>query len=486
MVKIDATSPAATPTPAARPPKADKAPGPRTTGDSFETGRATGPFETSRSPVASGGGLTPAELKSAERAIGLADGGRSAEPIVEWLRAHPDAAKQDAFMDLLFEFRSAAGEILNCTYMRSLPRNDVQVLADALARAWRSGAVTSAELNEAIAAGGRGATFGEDHIGLAEVVALTGDPELTLAFASRELEVFRSSPDERARANAVAIALASLPPSQLSGYLSANEELVQTLVQAMEGHRRSMNSTDLGLARLLEGAARIEPPTPQTLRLFDGSVDLLGDGGHLPRAAGEFYVKHTAAVLEMYRDDSGSLDLVGQEKLSVLFARTLYSESPFAGQELVGEAMAADLARRGDALEAHATVNPPSIEAQREARLLGGLVGAVEGGFQIAVDELKEHNAAVDGMVDLMFRTSVLLPKTSLPGIGILAGQAKDVALKNLKSWVKDRLHEKPRDASEAIPFHELFGQEIDNPALRSGYDAARADAFMNRAMGLR
>jgi hypothetical protein len=486
MVKIDAATPSPIPAVAsdASKAKANPSPASRATVDTFEPGLAPGPFAAVR--PGPGGGLTPAELASANDAISRAHGG-SPEPVVRWLMEHPDGAKQDAFMDHLFHFGAAAGEILDRVYTHGRPRRDAETLAKALGHAWRSGAVTSAELREAVAEGGRGAVFGQDHLGFAQVVGLAGETDLTQAYLRRELEIFQANPDERARANAVAAALGSLPKEVLSTYLDANPKIVESLLKAMADHQRVMGGSDLGHARLLAGAARVEPPTPATLRLFSQAIDRLGRGGFLPEAAAAFYAKHTPAVLGAWRDDSGSLTLEGQKKLSALFARTLFSDLPVVGRDVVKASLAEDLARRSKALDAHGGSNPPPIAAQRDARLMGSLTGAVEGGFQIAVDELKQRNAAIDSMVDLVMKTSALLPKVTVPGVGgVLADQALDAAKSRIVDWVKNSLHEKPRDASEAMPFHVLFGQEIDSPGLRTGYDAARADAFLNRAAGLR
>jgi hypothetical protein len=486
MVRIEpGGTPVVQPPPTTRPSPSATPAARATTGDALERAQDAGPFATARAGAATGGGLTPAELESAQQAIANASDGRSAEPVVAWLRSHPDDAKRDAFMDLLFKFGPVAVEVLDSAYTRRLPSADVEVLGQALGHAWRSGTVTAQELRDAVATGGRGAAFGAEHIGMALVVGQAGDPGLATTYMGRELEIFRGNPDEVARANAIAVVMGSLSPETLSPLLS-DTGLVDSLLAALDRCQRTMGGSDFGLARLIEGAARIEPATPAPLRLFTESIGRLGHGGHLPEAMASFYARHSGAILAGWMDDSGSLRLEGQEQLSLLFARTLYSDLQGMGQEVLQAALAADLGRRSTALEAHARTNPPSIAALREARLLGSLVGAIEGGFQVAVDELEQRNAAIDSMVDLMFRTTALLPKVSVPDLGVLAGQAQSLAEDRLKEWVKARLHEDPRDASEAVPFHQLFGQEIDHPTLRTGYDAARADAFLNRAMDLR
>lgn len=132
-------------------------------------------------------------------------------------------------------------------------------------------------------------------------------------------------------------------------------------------------------------------------------------------------------------------------------------------------------------LDAYANASPPPADAKRQARLLGSLVGALEGGFQVAVDELNKRNDATEGMVDLLFSAKELLPDLPLPG----AGKLKDLAIDKIQEWVTNSLKENAQSPEDAIPFHSAFGELIAIPDLRTDYDAARGDAFLNRERGL-
>src|SRR5512147_958559 len=183
--------------------------------DVQETARgAASPFSAPAiAPTPPAAGLSPAELEAAQQAIALAHDGRDAQPILDWLRAHPDPAVQDQFLDLMFKFGAVAGEILDSA--QRLPEAGQAILARALDRAYRSGAVTADDLKAAVERFGYGAGPGENHLGLARIVGRTADPALIAAYAEREIEILRGGPDDPARAQAVAAALAHLSPADL-------------------------------------------------------------------------------------------------------------------------------------------------------------------------------------------------------------------------------------------------------------------------------
>jgi len=78
----------------------------------------------------------------------------------------------------------------------------------------------------------------------------------------------------------------------------------------------------------------------------------------------------------------------GQGKLSSFFARTRFTDPSYDGQAAFQTFVMTRLSTLGAGLDAHALENPPTIGAQRDAQLLGSLVGTIEGGFHVAVDEL--------------------------------------------------------------------------------------------------
>lgn len=424
-------------------------------------------------------GLSINEQRAMEHITRASDSG-DAKPIVDWLRANPDAASQDALMDLLFQERRFAGSILNNT--QNLSDSDRALLAEALDHAYRAGAITDEELSQAIGGAYGGELRGETHEELASIIAETGNPDLIATYAKRELEILS---DERhwdpQRAAAVATALSGMSPDALQAFLKGNpegmEKVLENINQADFGPERS---PALGL--LLDAAAAITPATAESIKLFADAVPHLGENADSRAAAARFFSEHGDAIINEMQDASGSLGLDGQKRLSEFFTRTLFSPpQDYEGAEAFRESVMERLGALQETLEARADENPPSLEAKRAARELGSLVGALEGGFQIAIDELNKRNEAVDGMADLLFSAKDLLPDLPIPG----AGKLVELSLDQLQDWASSQFKENPDSPSDAIPFHRAFGEIISHPDLRTDYDAARADAFLNRERGL-
>ncbi|MBJ6761576.1 hypothetical protein JGU66_12445 [Myxococcaceae bacterium JPH2] len=422
--------------------------------------------------------LTRSEMESAQQAIALASDGRDATAVTDWLKANPDPAKQAAFMDLMFQYGPVAGEVLNHT--ERLGEADRKLLAGALDNAYRSGAVTADELARSVAEGGRGAVLGESHEALGDLVASTGNPDLIEAYAKRELAISGAQGTyDPQRATAAAAALAGLPPERLQAFLKDNPDAVGVLTKNINADVDAKFSPALG--KLLDAASRIQPATPESVKLFTDTIDKIGENVDTRAAASRFFTQHADAVLSSLKDASGSLGIEGQKKMSEFFTRTLFSPPAHEGQDALRQTVMTKLGDMQKDLERHANENPPSTDSKREARLMGSLVGALEGGFQIAVEELNQRNEATKGMVDLLFSAKGLLPDMPLPG----AGKLKDLTIDAIQDWVTKRLQEKAADPQDAIPFHHAFAELISNPDLRTDYDAARTTAFVNRQRGL-
>lgn len=416
------------------------------------------------------------DLESAQEAIALAHDSRSAEPVVEWLREHP--AQRDAFMQTWSQYGSVMGETLNDA--QYLGDADKRVLSNALGSAYRSGAITDAHLENMVTTSGRGSLPGETHEGLGEIVGMTHNPDLISRYAEAELEAMKfEDGSEPQRATAIAEALSGLSPSALQDFLAAHPDDAGEIVQNASAHMDAEYSDALG--NLLETASRIQPPTEESLRVFSDAVPVLGENEASRAGAAEFFRRNGDAVLESLQDASGSLTNDGAKQMSEFFARTLFTEPQFEGQERFRQDVMSRLQSMTSDLNAHATDRAPPDDVQRQARLMGSLTGALEGGFQVAIDELEQRNESVDGMVDLLFSAKDLIPDLPIPG----AGKLKDLTLDQIQDWVKDSLHEDAQSAAEAIPFHVTFGETIGSPYLRTLYDAARGTTFDNRAAGL-
>jgi len=451
--------------------------------ESSPTSRLQGPVQLAGTQQARGsGGVTPAtltsaEAKSAEEAIVRAHDTRDAKAVADWLKANPDPAKQAAFMDMMFEFGPVAGEILNNT--QAMSDSDRRLLSNALNTAYKSGAVTNDEVSKAVEEYGRGAGPGETHEALASIVAGTRNADLIETYAKRELEIANDSDNDPQRAAAAATALAGMPPSRLQSFLKDNASAVSGMLENINADYDSERSPALG--KLLDAASRIQPPTAESLKLFTDSIDKIGENADSRAAAARFFSRNGDEVIQSFQDASGSIGLDGQKKLSEFFTRTLFSPPGFEGQEAFRKDVMKRLGDLQKGLDASANASPPSTDAKRQARLLGSLVGTLEGGFQVAVDELNKRNDATKGMVDLLFSAKELLPNLPLPG----AGKLKDLTIGKIQEWVTKSLQENAQNPEDAIPFHRAFGELIANPDLRTDYDAARGDAFLNRERGL-
>ncbi|MFP2958693.1 hypothetical protein ACLEPN_12795 [Myxococcus sp. 1LA] len=420
--------------------------------------------------------LTPEQEASAEQALVEATNRRDPSYLTNWLKANPDPAAQAAFMDRLFQYGAVAGQLLDKANERELP-----VLSAALDAAYRSGAVTVDELTAGVGSDGAGSAPGETHETLAKIVAGTGNPELITAYAQRELEIMNASnAEDPARSVAIATALSGLPPEALQDFLKKNPEAINQVLQNLN-HPIINYGNGEALGSLLDAASAIQPATPESIKLFMDSIGRLGDIPGARDAAARFFTQHADAILAATSDASGSVGSDGAGKLSEFFTRTLFTEPAFEGQDAFRTFITSKLGEMQAQLETHAQANPPSQDAQRLARSMGSLVGAIEGGFLLSVEELNKSNEAAEGLAGLVFKLKDLLPTSSIPGLGKL----QDLTIDQIQRWVTDALKKNPDKPQEAIPFHRLFGELISNPTLRSAYDSARLTSLENRELGL-
>ncbi|NVJ19956.1 hypothetical protein HUW62_01720 [Myxococcus sp. AM011] len=422
--------------------------------------------------------LSREEEAAARKALENATNREDPSYITEWLKAHPDPAQQAAFMDMLFEYGAPAGNLLDKA--GKLSPEDQKLLSKAVDAAYRSGALTLDELTEAVGSHGNGSWGGETHETLANIIAGTGNPELINAYVERELEIMTASnAEDPARAVAIATALAGLPPAELQKFLERHPDIVPLLLKNLEDPIVIGGGSALG--KLLDAASAIQPPTEQSLQVFMDSISHLGENSDSRAAAARFFQRNADAILSALEDASGSIGSHGAGKLSEFFTRTLFTEPAYEGQEAFHEFVTGKLSEMQQALETQAQARSPSEETQRLARTMGSLVGAIEGGFLLAVEELDKRNEAVEGLVGLLFKLKGLLPSSKLPG----AGKLQDLTIDQIEKWVVNALKEHADDPKDAIPFHRLFGEQISNPILRSLYDAARLTSLENRELGL-
>ncbi|MGZ3444222.1 MAG: hypothetical protein ACXWK5_04840 [Myxococcaceae bacterium] len=133
-----------------------------------------------------------------------------AREIVRWLEEHTHELARSRFFELMFSFGPLAGTLLNAVG-RLLP-SERRLLGDALGRAFALGAVRPEDVRRAVPEHWSGAAPGDEHLGLAEVLVLTGRPSMILIYVERELEICRKPHgQDRQRVAAARMAFIALP-----------------------------------------------------------------------------------------------------------------------------------------------------------------------------------------------------------------------------------------------------------------------------------
>ena len=133
-----------------------------------------------------------------------------AREIVRWLQEHTHELTRSRFFELMFSFGPLAGTLLNAVG-RLLP-SERRVLGDALGRAFALGAVRPEDVRRAVPEHWSGAAPGDEHLGLAEVLVLTGRPAMIRIYVERELEICRKPHgQDRQRVAAARMAFIALP-----------------------------------------------------------------------------------------------------------------------------------------------------------------------------------------------------------------------------------------------------------------------------------
>jgi len=135
---------------------------------------------------------------------------RDAREIVRWLDEHTHELTRSRFFELMFSFGPLAGTLLNAVG-RLLP-TERRLLGDALGRAFALGAVRPEDVRRAVPEHWSGAAPGDPHLGLAEVLVLTGRPAMIRIYLERELEICRKPHgQDRQRVAAARLAFVALP-----------------------------------------------------------------------------------------------------------------------------------------------------------------------------------------------------------------------------------------------------------------------------------
>jgi len=133
-----------------------------------------------------------------------------AREIVRWLKEHTHELTRSHFFELMFSFGPLAGTLLNAVG-RLVPA-ERRLLGEALGRAFALGAIRPEDVRRAVPEHWSGAARGDPHLGLADVLILTGRPAMIRIYLERELEIARKPHgQDRQRVAAARMAFIALP-----------------------------------------------------------------------------------------------------------------------------------------------------------------------------------------------------------------------------------------------------------------------------------
>ncbi|XXF79990.1 hypothetical protein P2318_09630 [Myxococcaceae bacterium GXIMD 01537] len=418
--------------------------------------------------------LTPEEQQAANEILGSGD----PRELDAWLARNPDADKQAAMMDYLFQFPEAMGVMLS-GYM---PPDAQARIGTALNTAFTNGQVTAEDIAISAEVAGNSTTYGE-------IVGQTGNPQLISTFVDAVLRPTGQGDDGRdpIRAQSAAFALAGLPPAELDTYLNTHADTVTSILSTMNGNMEG--STQQALGALLTSAARIAPAADGSLSggvvdLFLNSVPLLGDNPTSVQGATEFFMAHGDALLHDPRisDSTGFLTPAGESALNEFWARTMFQGSDYANKEQFTQWVSTWLGGMTSELSANPRGAEVTDDQRADAVRLGSVVGTLENGFETAIERLNKRNEAIEGMVDLVFGLKQFIPSMDFPG----AGKAVDVTVDTVRDWVVGWLTEDPATARDSLPFHDQFANDLDNQDLRESYAIGRGETHDNDNVGIR
>ncbi len=150
-----------------------------------------------------------------------------AREIVRWLEEHTHELTRSRFFELMFTFGPLAGTLLNAVG-RLIP-SERRLLGEALGRAFALGAVRPEDVRRAVPEHWSGAALGDPHLGLAEVLILTGRPAMIRIYLERELEISRKPHgQDRQRIAAARMAFVALPADVRAELEAQHAELSAT------------------------------------------------------------------------------------------------------------------------------------------------------------------------------------------------------------------------------------------------------------------
>lgn len=408
--------------------------------------------------------------------------------------------------------------------------SDSRVIARAIGNAYDRGTIGNEFIQEALE---YSKTPGNNHY-LGNIIGQSNSQALKEAFFDESMALY--SPDKPGYYGSTETFI-----SGAANAIAGDPELLQTKLAEMSANGtlndfldnldpKKFNTAviaeyDNAYAKLIETAARIQPPTAEVAELFEytsnnylggsyndryGMADAmtkLFTGGNwerheLPNGQIIDQTFHSNAeflMLELSKygeqDDGTGADSTAVLALSKFFANTAFNDK-FEQNELVMDVAQREINKLRTAIENYPNINSTTKELidastnpgdpngdevyqiqEQMAYRLGRITSGVFRGFEIAVKDRNDYNASIDKMVDFVFGIIPFSKAKSaagkIPGVGSVASLATDQAIKAGKQALKDWLHD--RDLNEDR--REIFDLLID---VSGTFTPDLADDFFN------
>lgn len=400
-------------------------------------------------------------------------------------------------------------KILNCAGGKSPhfasdahpSEDDTRVIAQALGNAYDSGALGKDFISDML----KPENYQDNHY-LGNLVGATDSKAMKEEFFDQSMKIFNDNKYEfspfyiSGAANALAgdpeLLQAKLAEMNKAGTL---EDFLKNLDPKNFSGSTVLPEYDNAYAKIVSSAARIQPPTPEVLQLFKITAEKYMSGDYTERygmadAMSKLYiggytenirlpngkvidtVYHSNAeffMLELSKygtqADGKPADPTDALALSNFYAGTVFNDN-FQDRDLISSITQREINKIQYAAENYPNVdsrtkalidkstyiNPNSNETpayqiqQQMAFRTGRIIGAVFQGFEIAVKDRNNENAAIDSAVDMLFKIvpvdkAVEVVSSKVPGAEAakVIGLSPDKAIEYGKEKLKEWLHKK-------------------------------------------
>lgn len=363
----------------------------------------------------------------------------------------------------------------------------------------------------------------------ANIIALSGSKDLINAFIDKSLELAKGNEPEYIQSFVLGAARAMASDPQILQERMAkmsDEEFTQFLKDIdPERFSNAVAGYDYGytnaLATLVNGAARIQPPTPEVLRLFQTAAGNYMDRSGMNEAMSKLFtagytttehfgrisedVFHSNAeyfMMNMTKLGRGPEDMANLNAMTKFFQHTLFSDNPYmAGLKDEVRSTAENVIRiMQSAIKNYPNVDdrtkqiidstfphPDNIEETKQlmAARLGFFADAIFEGYEDAVKAGEDREAAAKEVVNLLFEMvpfgdglKKLATKLNIPEL--IASKTEDAAKDALTNWLAGKNIDDEQDRATVwnafVAFAANLGDENEIYANEVYDGAGRAD----------